>query len=101
LQLAEALDQVVRDALPHILCSYLYEFASLFMSFYETWPILKDGVPEETRRGCLLLCRSTANVLATGMALLGIEVMEKCEWIFVWHSNRAVCQMAIGIIKKR
>ncbi len=77
LQFAEAIDQVTRDAFPHVLCSYLYDLASLFMSFYEACPILKDDVAENVRNSRLQLSDATATVLAAGLNLLGIEVMEK------------------------
>lgn len=77
LQLGEVLDQVAADAYPHILCSYLYELASQFMSFYEHCPVLKDDVDSATRSSRLLLCKRTADTLACGLELLGIEVMEQ------------------------
>ncbi|WIO75261.1 arginine--tRNA ligase [Porticoccaceae bacterium LTM1] len=77
LQLGEVLDQVAADAYPHILCSYLYELASQFMSFYEHCPVLKDDVDTATRASRLLLCKRTADTLACGLELLGIEVMEQ------------------------
>ncbi len=77
LQLPEVLEQVTREALPHVLCSYLYDVASLFMRFYEVCPILKDDVDEATRNSRLGISRVTAQTLQTGLALLGIETMEK------------------------
>jgi arginyl-tRNA synthetase len=77
LQLSETLDQVAKDAFPHVLCSYLFELTSQFMSFYEACPILKDGIEEQQRNSRLMLCKSTAKVLDLGLGLLGIEVMEK------------------------
>jgi arginyl-tRNA synthetase len=63
--------------MPNLLCSYLYELASEYMSFYEACPILKEGVDESTRNSRLLLCQLVARTLATGLDLLGIEVMER------------------------
>ena len=77
LQYVEAINQVTTEATPHVLCSYLYELASLFMSFYEACPILKDGVPAELRDSRLMLARLTARTLHSGLSLLGIETMEK------------------------
>lgn len=77
LQLSECLEQVAREAYPHVLCNYLYELASLYMSFYEACPILKDGISEATRNSRLQLCAQVANTLKTGLDLLGIEVMER------------------------
>jgi arginyl-tRNA synthetase len=77
LQFSEVLDQVAREALPHLLCSYLYDIASLYMSFYEACPILKEGVDPATRASRLRLCHLVARTMEKGLELLGIEVMER------------------------
>jgi arginyl-tRNA synthetase len=77
LQYVETINQVTTDATPHVLCSYLYELASLFMTFYEACPILKDGVPAELRDSRLMLAGLTGRTLKSGLELLGIETMEK------------------------
>lgn len=71
------LEQVARDCYPHLLCTYLYELASLFMSFYEAAPILKDGVTASERDSRLALAKQSATRLALGLELLGIETMER------------------------
>ena len=77
LQLPEVLEQVTREAYPHVLCAYLYDVASLFMKFYEACPILKDDVDSETRTSRLGIAQVTAQTLKTGLDLLGIETMNK------------------------
>jgi arginyl-tRNA synthetase len=77
LQFSEVLDQVAREAMPHLLCTYLYEIASLYMTFYEACPILKDGIAPELRDSRLRLCHLVAKTIDQGLNLLGIEVMEK------------------------
>lgn len=77
LQFSEVLDQVAREALPHLLCTYLYEIASLYMTFYEACPILKEGVEPEIRDSRLRLCHLVARTIEQGLDLLGIEVMER------------------------
>ncbi|MFC3031930.1 arginine--tRNA ligase [Pseudoalteromonas fenneropenaei] len=77
LQLEEVLDLMIAEATPHVLCGYLYELASLYMSFYEACPVLKDDVAADVRTSRLLLCNLVAKTLATGLDLLGIEVMEQ------------------------
>ena len=77
LQFSEVLDQVAREAMPHLLCTYLYEIASLYMTFYEACPILKDGIAPELRESRLRLCHLVAKTIVQGLDLLGIEVMEK------------------------
>lgn len=77
LQFSEVLDQVAREAMPHLLCTYLYEIASLYMTFYEACPILKDGIAPEVRDSRLRLCHLVAKTIKQGLELLGIDVMER------------------------
>lgn len=76
-QFTECVEQVAADALPHLLCTYLYDLASLFSTFYEACPILKDSVAPETKNSRLLLSAKVAETLKAGLGLLGIEVMER------------------------
>jgi arginyl-tRNA synthetase len=70
-------DAAVQEALdkysPHKLCTYLFELAHAFTSFYEACPVLNS--PEQTFR--IQLCEQTARVLAKGLDLLGIEAPER------------------------
>ncbi|MFT6790971.1 MAG: arginyl-tRNA synthetase [Cellvibrionaceae bacterium] len=77
LQFPETIQQVSQDAYPHLLCTYLYDLASLYMRFYENCPILKDSVSKVDRSSRLLLCDATGKTLKLGLELLGIETMEK------------------------
>ena len=73
-------DTAVWDTLdkysPHRLCTYLYELASEFSSFYEHCPILRAD-SEEQKMSRLALCEFTARVMEQGLALLGIESPEQ------------------------
>ncbi|WP_031566205.1 arginine--tRNA ligase [Rheinheimera texasensis] len=77
LQFEETLQQVMKDAQPNLLCNYLYELASQYMSFYEACPILKDGIEPTLRDSRLMLSILVAKLLAKGLDLLGIDVMER------------------------
>lgn len=77
LQFSEVLDQVAREALPHLLCTYLYEIASLYMTFYEACSILKEGIEPNVRDSRLRLCHLVARTIEQGLDLLGIEVMDR------------------------
>ena len=77
MQFEEVLDQMISDATPHVLCGYLYELASLYMSFYEACPVLKEGVSDADKNSRLVLCSLVAKTLHKGLDLLGIEVMEQ------------------------
>jgi arginyl-tRNA synthetase len=72
-------DAAVHDTLdkysPHRLCTYLFELAQTFTSFYEACPVLKAD--PLTRLLRLRLCEQTARVLAKGLDLLGIEAPER------------------------
>ena len=63
-------------AQPHRLCTYLFELASLFTTFYELCPVLK-AAGEEARASRLALCALTLRVLLTGLDLLGVPVPER------------------------
>jgi arginyl-tRNA synthetase len=76
MQFDEVLESVSKEATPHIMCSYLYELASLFMRFYEANPVLKAEVSEADRNSRLGLCALTAKTLKTGLEILGIETLE-------------------------
>ncbi|WP_293746854.1 arginine--tRNA ligase [uncultured Paraglaciecola sp.] len=77
MQYVEAIKQVSNEATPHVLCTYIYELASLFMGFYEACPILKEGIDEQTKNSRLMLAQLTAKTLQSGLDLLGIETMDK------------------------
>ncbi|HVA75085.1 MAG TPA: arginine--tRNA ligase [Acidimicrobiales bacterium] len=61
---------------PHKLCSYLFDLAGAFTTFFETCPVLKAGDPA-VRDSRLGLCALTASVLEAGLSVLGIEVPDR------------------------
>ncbi len=75
LQFSEAVDQVATDGMPHFMCSYLYDLAGIFMTFYEACPILTSEAEVKSSR--LMLAANTASTLKKGMELLGIETLER------------------------
>ncbi|MCJ8320384.1 MAG: arginine--tRNA ligase [Colwellia sp.] len=77
LQLEDVIDAVISECMPNLLCNYLYELASLYMSFYEACPILKEGIDVDVRNSRLALCQIIANTLKHGLDILGIETMER------------------------
>ena len=70
-----ALKQATRELKPHFLCTYLYELATEFSSFYNQEKVMIDDVKAKDLR--LLLCASTQSVLKTGLNLLGIDTLEE------------------------
>ncbi len=77
LQLEDVIDAVISECTPNLLCNYLYELASLYMSFYEACPILKEDIDLDVRKSRLALCQLIANTLKQGLEILGIEVMDR------------------------
>ena len=77
LQLEDTIDAVISECTPNLLCNYLYELASLYMSFYEACPILKEGISDDVKTSRLALCKVIADTLKQGLDILGIEVMDR------------------------
>jgi arginyl-tRNA synthetase len=77
LQLEEVIDAVISESMPNLLCNYLYELASLYMTFYEACPILKEGIDNEIKQSRLALCLNISKTLKQGLDILGIDVMER------------------------
>jgi arginyl-tRNA synthetase len=60
---------------PAKLCTYLFDLASTFTTFYEACRVLVDD--EAVRTSRLALCDLTARVLALGLSLLGMEAPDQ------------------------
>lgn len=73
-------DEVVLNAgltySPHVIANYLFELCQRFNSFYSSLSIL-DADTNEKKKLRLLITIKTANVLKTGLGLLGINVVAK------------------------
>lgn len=65
-----------RDFRPTAVCSYLFELASKFNSFYDQVSVLQAET-EKQKQQRLVLLLSVANVLKHGLALLGIKTVEQ------------------------
>lgn len=66
----DAVNVVASTLEPHRLCTYLFELAQNFTTFYESCPVLK--AEPATRDNRLHLCDLTGRTLQAGMHLLGI-----------------------------
>ena len=75
-QFGEVLNNVAEKGTPHVLCSYLYDLAGLFSSFYENCPILAAESPEQ-QQSRLRLAALTGRTLKQGLELLGLETLER------------------------
>src|SRR5690606_2715114 len=75
-QFGEVLAGVAEKGVPHLLCSYLYDLAGLFSSFYENCPILSaDNEAQKLSR--LRLAALTGRTLRCGLELLGLQPLER------------------------
>lgn len=69
------IERITINYFPHYLADYLFELAKLTNSFYQSLPVLK--AEKEIKKARLALIKAVANVLKTGLNLLGIEAPEK------------------------
>ncbi|MFF5208065.1 arginine--tRNA ligase [Streptosporangium sp. NPDC000396] len=70
-------EEMAEGSVPHKLANYLFDTASVFTTFYENCPILRDDVDPATRASRLALAALTLRVLETGLGLLGVPVPER------------------------
>ncbi len=76
LRFEESLAAVVSDNRPNHLTNYLFALAGRFSTFYEQCPVLKAETGE-LQRSRLALCDVTVRTLRQGLALLGIDAVDK------------------------
>ena len=74
-QFSAAVEVVAREGYPNLLCNYLFALAEAFMKFYENCPVLRADEPVRSSR--LLIALLTARTIRQGLALLGIETVER------------------------
>jgi len=77
----EIILKTYNDLLPHSICDFIYELATVFTEFYDScYCIEKDkqtGEIKSVNMSRLILCESTASILATCFNLLGLKTIEK------------------------
>jgi arginyl-tRNA synthetase len=69
---ADGLDAACRSYEPHRFCGYLYALAQAFTAFYGACPVIQ-APDAQVRANRTALCRLTADTLALGLDLLGIQ----------------------------
>jgi arginyl-tRNA synthetase len=72
----EVVEEAAERLAPNIVANYLFELAQRFNTFYNKHSILSSG-SEEVGRSRLMLTEAVGQVLANGLKLLGIEVLER------------------------
>lgn len=73
LRFTETINNFTVELLPHRLTEYLYNLAEKFHSFFHNCRV--EGAKEQNSR--LLLCEAVARVLAQGLELLGLQLLDK------------------------
>ena len=71
-----AVEAAARENMPSKLCSYIYDLANAFNSFYHETKILTEA-DETVKAGYIALLSLTRKVLETGINLLGFDAPEK------------------------
>ena len=72
LRYSSVVHDVASSLEPHRLCTYLYDLANAYSSFYQACPVLKAD-DESVRNSRLTLSALTRDVIADGLGLLGID----------------------------
>ena len=70
----EMVESAANGRAPQVMAHYLRDTAAAFHAFYNAQPILTAD--EETRHARLGLCKATQQVLANGLAMLGVSAPE-------------------------
>jgi len=71
----EAVESAARENSPHLLALYIYNLASDYNTFYNSYPIIR--AEKELRKARLALSESVAVIIRNSLTLLGIDVPEK------------------------
>lgn len=67
--------QTRKELKPHYLCTYLFELATEFSSFYNQDKVIAEQPDAQALR--ILLCECTLGLLEIGLSILGIETLEE------------------------
>lgn len=72
----EVVEAAAKQYAPNVICTYLFELAKRFNNFYNNVPILQT-TNYQLMTFRLRLTNATAQILKTGLNLLGIEALER------------------------
>ncbi|MET0637555.1 MAG: arginine--tRNA ligase [Chitinophagaceae bacterium] len=75
-QYGSVIRQAVADFNPSLLAIYIYDLSKKYNTFYAEHPVM-TAESDEKKKLRLNLCLLTANVIASGMGLLGIRVPQR------------------------
>jgi arginyl-tRNA synthetase len=75
-QFNDTIHKVSNKGMPHLLCAYIYELATLFSRFYEACPVLNESSIQQ-RHSRLKLLTLTARTLKISFDILGLETVKR------------------------
>ena len=76
IRFSEAIDEVLVEYKPNLLCSYLFELTQVFFQFLEQCSV-KDAETESLKQSRMQFCDLMSRTVETGLGLLGIGVIEQ------------------------
>jgi arginyl-tRNA synthetase len=76
IRFGEAIDEVLVEYKPNLLCSYLFELTQVFFQFLEKCSV-KDAETESLKQSRLQFCDLMSRTVETGLGLLGIGVIDQ------------------------
>lgn len=71
----EVLENAAKENGPHLVALYIYNLASSYNAFYNSFPILKTD--KELAKVRLALSEAVGIIIKNGLGILGIDVLEK------------------------
>jgi len=71
----EVVERAAEENFPHLIALYLYELASLYNNFYNSFPVLKSE--KRLAKARVYLSKAVSIVIKNGLGLLGIDVLER------------------------
>ncbi|MBL6735390.1 MAG: arginine--tRNA ligase [Shewanellaceae bacterium] len=75
-QFNDTIHKISNKGMPHLLCAYIYELATLFSRFYEACPVLNESCIQQ-RHSRLKLLNLTARTLKISFDILGLETVKR------------------------
>lgn len=75
-QFNDTLHKVSSKGMPHLLCAYIYDLATLFSRFYEACPVLNEPDLQQ-RHSRLKILALTAKTLKVSFDILGLETVSR------------------------
>ena len=77
LRFSEVVEEAGKNMSPALIANYVYDLVKEYNQFYHEHQILSDEVEQIEKVSRILLSRKVKEVIASGMDLLGIEMVER------------------------